>query len=113
MTSRLYTILFGYLSFQSSTEGLIKNHTSSKESDDNFYTSQVWRVMDGRRLINPDYFVPGALYAGQPKPERPRWKDCFLYRLTFDNNEKPYLVNRIEIQGSLSFIDIEERFKNV
>ena len=69
--------------------------------------------MDGRRLINPDYFVPGALYAGQPKPERPRWKDCFLYRLTFDNNEKPYLVNRIEIQGSLSFIDIEERFKNV
>ena len=99
MASRLLVILFALVNSQIATKGFIKDHTSTKEVDDKFHTSQLLRYMDGTRLTNPDLFDYDFddFVSGRVVPKRPG-KDCFLTRLTFDSNNKPYLINRIEIQ---------------
>ena len=123
MASRLLLILFAQVNSQSATKGFIKGHTSTKEVDDNFHTSQLLRHLDGTRLTNPDLFDYDYddFVSGRVVPKRPG-KDCFLTRLNFDSNKKPYLINRIEVQLSESLtgpstlgpsesMDIKERFK--
>ena len=122
MASRLLVILFAQVNSQSATKGFIKDHTSTKEVDDSFHTSQLLRHLDGTRLTNPDLFDYDYddFVSGRVVPKRPG-KDCFLTRLTFDSNKKPYLINRIEIQlepqgpplGPTDSMDIKERFKEV